>query len=138
MASGELPCFAGLTIDVRDSTGQKVQTRNDSKFQFLCTGHGWTQRYPQGKVVPVLGLTLRQSWQLPDRPGDYIVTALWDANWDPQSIDPPADDMTTTTDFKEAMEHVVVRSAIVSFHIEGPPEPLLFRINAGSRIKCCS
>jgi hypothetical protein len=71
--SGELPCLAGLTFEVRDSKGNAVQSRASS----VCMGHGWTQVYPVGEVVPVLGLTLSGQGHLPDRPGDYTVTATW-------------------------------------------------------------
>jgi len=71
--SGELPCGAGLTVDVRDSNGRAVESVGAS----VCTGHGWTQGYPQGKLVPVLGLTLSGEGRLPDRAGDYIVTVRW-------------------------------------------------------------
>jgi hypothetical protein len=71
--TGELPCSAALTFDVRDSEGNAVQSLATAG----CFGHGWTEVYPAGKVVPVLGFTLSGAGHLPDRPGDYTVTATW-------------------------------------------------------------
>jgi hypothetical protein len=71
--TGDLPCGAGLTVDVRDSDGRAVESFATS----ICTGHGWAQGYPQGKLVPVLGLTPSGQGRLPDRAGDYIVTVVW-------------------------------------------------------------
>ena len=89
VTSGELPCFAGLTIDVRDSSGQAIHPRDNSEVQYICTGHGWTQKYPLAEVVPVLGSTLRGYSQLPERPGNYTVTASWDAHWTAQMVETP-------------------------------------------------
>jgi hypothetical protein len=75
IVSGELPCGAGLTFDVRDSSGRAVQSPRIS----ICTGHGWRQNYPRGEIVPVRGLTLEGEQRLPDQPGDYTVTATWEA-----------------------------------------------------------
>jgi hypothetical protein len=71
--SGELPCSARLTVAVRESNGRAVEAVGTS----ICSGHGWTQGYPQGKLVPILGLTLSGEGRLPDRAGDYIVTVTW-------------------------------------------------------------
>jgi hypothetical protein len=71
--SGELPCSAGLTFEVRDSNGQTVTSPGTS----ICTGHGWWQDYPLGKAVRILGLTLSGAGRLPDRPGLYTVVATW-------------------------------------------------------------
>jgi hypothetical protein len=73
ISTGELPCGAGLTFDVRDSEGRVVESNATS----ICRGLGWSQGYPKGKVVPVLGLTLSGEGRLPDRVGDYSVTAIW-------------------------------------------------------------
>lgn len=74
IASGELPCSAGLSYEVVDSNGQK---QNSTSME--CTGHGWIIGYPKGKVVPVTGVTLRSLGLLPDRPGTYFVAATWNA-----------------------------------------------------------
>jgi hypothetical protein len=76
IGSGELPCFAGLSIEVRDSAGSIVPSHEPS---WMCTGHGWQTRYPVGKQVYVRGLTLSASGELPLRPGDYSVTVTWNA-----------------------------------------------------------
>lgn len=75
IASGELPCFAGLTFEVRNSNGQEVQTGD----AWPCTGHGWLTTYPRDKVLPVTGVTLRGLGLLPQKPGKYTVAARWNA-----------------------------------------------------------
>ncbi len=77
IGSGELPCFAGVLVEVRDSAGAVVRSRERNWF---CAGHGRQTRYPVGKQVYVQGLTLSASGALPDRPGDYSVTVTWNAN----------------------------------------------------------
>jgi len=76
IASGELPCDAGVAVEVRDSAGTIVPA---GVGQMFCTGHGWQIGYPKGKVVPVLQLTLSRLGFLPDRPGTYTVAATWKA-----------------------------------------------------------
>jgi hypothetical protein len=74
IASGELPCFAGVTVDVRDSAGAVVASRGPG---MLCSGHGWQTGYPVGQPVAVRYLTLGGMGMLPDRPGTYTATATW-------------------------------------------------------------
>ena len=77
IGSGELPCGAGLTIEVRDSAGAPVQDRRSG---WVCTGHGWQTAYPPGKPVPVPGIALGYLRLLPDHPGTYTVTTTWNVN----------------------------------------------------------
>jgi hypothetical protein len=77
IGSGELPCFAGLSIEVRDSAGTVVPAREPN---WLCMGHGWQTQYSVGKQVYVPGLTLSANGALPDRPGNYSVTVAWNAS----------------------------------------------------------
>ncbi len=79
IGSGELPCGAGVTVEVRDSAGALVP---ENGFGMLCTGHGWHTKYLPGKAVPVRGLTLSGFKMLPEHPGAYTVTAIWHANDD--------------------------------------------------------
>ncbi len=74
IGGGELPCDAGVTIEVRDSTGALVPQHG---FGWLCSGHGWQTVYPPGKPVLVPGITLSDVRLLPDHPGTYTVTAAW-------------------------------------------------------------
>lgn len=76
IASGELPCSAGFSFEVRDSSGHPVQ----SGYPMSCLGgHGWLSHYPKGKVIPVLGMTLRGLGLLPHVPGEYTLTVDWNA-----------------------------------------------------------
>jgi uncharacterized protein DUF4232 len=77
IGSGELPCDAGVTVDVRDASGTPVPEHGRG---MLCTGHGWQTGYPVGKPVMVGELTLAGMSALPERPGTYTVTATWHAN----------------------------------------------------------
>jgi hypothetical protein len=74
--SGDLPCGAGVTIEVRDSAG-RVVTPHDARL--FCLGHGWTVDHPKGKVVPVVGLTLQTLGMLPDHADTYTIVATWNA-----------------------------------------------------------
>jgi hypothetical protein len=74
--SGELPCGAGVTIEVRDSAGKEVTAQGG---EMVCMGHGWLIGYPKGKVVPLLGMTLRGLGILPDHADSYTVVAAWNA-----------------------------------------------------------
>jgi hypothetical protein len=76
IGSGELPCFAGVTIEVRDSDGTLVPVHWTG---MLCTGHGWTTQYPLGKPVLVPRMSLRALGLVPDHPGTYTVNATWNA-----------------------------------------------------------
>ena len=108
--SGELPCGAGLTVDVRDSNGRAVESVGTS----ICTGHGWTQGYPQGKLVPVRGLTLSGEGHLPDRPGDYIVTVTWQ----PFAGRPPQMGVVTQSSSSAPLiPYAVAQSAPVAFRV---------------------
>jgi len=108
--SGELPCDAGLTVDVRDLNGRAVQSVNTSP----CTGHGWTQGYSKGKIVPVSGLTLSGEGHLPDRPGDYILMATWQpfAGGSPQF-----GEVTASSSSGPSLPYAVVHSLPVTFRV---------------------
>jgi len=112
IVSGELPCSAGLTFDVRDSSGRAVQTPGN----LPCRGHGWSQDYPRGKIVPVMGLTLEGQGGLPDQPGDYTVTAAWEArgqtNWE-TSVGPAV----SAPPSMPQPPYAVVHSAQITFHV---------------------
>ena len=71
IGGGELPCGAGLTIEVRDSTGALVPQHG---FGWFCSGHGWQTAYPPGKPVIVPRIALGDVRLLPDHPGTYTVT----------------------------------------------------------------
>ena len=77
IGSGELPCGAGVTIDVRDSSGVPVPQHG---LGWFCTGHGWQTVYPLGKPVLVPRITLGSVRLLPEHPGTYTVTATWEVN----------------------------------------------------------
>ena len=112
IVSGELPCSAGLRFDVRDSSGRAVQSPSHS----ICTGHGWSQSYPRGEIVPVPGLTLEGKGYLPDQPGDYTVTVTWEAysrtNWYPL-----AGPVVSAAPSMPRPPYAVVHSAPVAFHV---------------------
>lgn len=74
IVSGELPCGAGVTVEVRDSAGKGVTSEGPG---MLCMGHGWSTTYPVGKPVMVSGLTLGGMSKLPKRPGTYTAIATW-------------------------------------------------------------
>ena len=74
VASGELPCFAGLSFRVRVATGIERESH-----EMMCSGHGWLIGYPKGVVVPVGGVTLKNLGLLPDRPGKYTLEVTWPA-----------------------------------------------------------
>lgn len=76
--SGELPCGAGLKIEVQDQTQSSVASADPGERMF-CLLHGWVMKYPKGKVVPILGITLKELGMLPAAPGTYAVTATWNA-----------------------------------------------------------
>lgn len=107
--SGELPCFAGLTFEVHDSAGHTV----GSPHTPICMGHGWTQSYPEGKLVPVLGIMLSDQGELPNRAGDYTVTAIWQ----PFSNGRPQKGVALAT---PAVPCAVVLSSPVSFRVIDP------------------
>ncbi len=86
--TGELPCWAGFSFEVLDANGQKVTSNQLSS----CTGHGWFQEYPLGKVIPVPELTLSGLRRLPSKAGVYTVRATWQVNasdgepWDSERV----------------------------------------------------
>jgi hypothetical protein len=74
VASGELPCFAGLIFRVHDAAGTERESH-----EMMCSGHGWLIGYPEGVMVPVGGVTLKNLGLLPDRPGKYTLEVTWPA-----------------------------------------------------------
>jgi hypothetical protein len=76
--SGELPCGAGLKIEVQDQTQSSVVSADPGERMF-CLFHGRVMKYPKGQVVPILGITLKELGALPAVPGTYSVTATWTA-----------------------------------------------------------
>jgi len=74
IASGELPCLAGLSFRVHEATGIERESH-----EMMCSGHGWQIRYPKGVVIPVGGVTLKDLGLLPDHPGKYTVRVTWPA-----------------------------------------------------------
>lgn len=120
IASGELPCSAGFSFEVRDSSGRPIQ----SGYPMSCVvgGHGWFSRYPRGKVIPVLGMTLRGLGLLPNVPGEYTVSVDWNAQ---SEDDKEATKQSSNIFFpsKPLVPYATVHSAAVTFRIEGhPPE----------------
>jgi hypothetical protein len=106
IGSGELPCFAGLSIEVRDSAGSVVPWREPN---WRCTGHGRQTKYPVGKQFYVRGLTLSSAGALPDRPGNYSVMVIWNAS----SLSGQPDKFGR----RPLQPYAVVRSRPVSFRI---------------------
>jgi hypothetical protein len=76
--SGELPCGAGLKIEVRDQTHNSIVSADPGERMF-CLLHGWIMKYPKKKVMPILGITLKELGVLPAAPGTYTVTVTWNA-----------------------------------------------------------
>ncbi len=117
IASGELPCFAGITFEVQDSSGQLVQPTGGGGL--VCTGHGWTIGYPKGKPVPVLGYTLRRLQALPESSGVYTVTAIWNAASVAAGGEQQAGNFFALA--RPLVPYAVVRSAPVTFHVVAKP-----------------
>jgi hypothetical protein len=117
IVSGELPCAAGLTFDVRDSSGREVQ----SLANWPCRGHGWSESYPRGRIVPVMGLTLAGEGRLPDQPGDYTVMATWAAR-SQTNLETSVGPAVSAPPLMLQPPYAVVHSAAVAFHVTRRPQ----------------
>jgi hypothetical protein len=114
IVSGELPCFAGLSFELRDSDGLKEKTG-----KMLCTGHGWIIRYPKGELVPVRGLTLKTMGLLPSQPGKYLLIATWFARSEME--EQPNSDVKARFGSR-VIPYAVVQSISTQFAIRSAPQ----------------
>ena len=117
IASGELPCFAGITFEVRDPNGRDVAHADTMP----CTGHGWLMTYLKGKVFPVTGLTLQAFGLLPEQPGKYTVVATWNAMSD--KANRPGSASGYYSEFGATLTpYAIVHSQPVAFEVVSQPQ----------------
>lgn len=116
IASGELPCFAGLSFRVHDATGIGRESH-----QMMCSGHGWQIGYPKGVVVPVGGVTLKHLGLLPPRPGKYTVEVTWPAQTE-KGAKPENESKAQVSFGATLIPYATVTSDPVQFEIVTSPE----------------
>jgi hypothetical protein len=124
--SGELPCFAGLKFEVRDSAGQVLANADGTPGPgprggtvFLCTGHGGYARYPKGVIVPAEGFTLNALDLLPSKPGKYSLVVTWEAQVaNPAFSGNPG--LAVDGDPSPFKPYAIVRSNPATFTVQAP------------------
>jgi len=119
IASGELPCSAGITFEVRDANNQPIKSSGETT---VCTGHGFVMTYPRGKIVPVAGFTLRGLGLLPDQPGNYTVVASWDAKSENSPDSGTSGAYRPGLNWTPLAPYAVVYSAPIAFEVVAQPQ----------------
>jgi hypothetical protein len=78
----------------------------------FCLFHGWITKYQKGKVVPILGLTLKELRMLPAATGTYTVTATWNALGGP--------DKKPDSNSSPFVPYAIAHSNLVTFRVIAP------------------